>query len=284
MRVTSVFLAFFLVLALTAVAAAVNPSRYWVGFSGHIESSRQHRPTVTSQFADFVSGAPFRGSFMFDFSLVDQTDSLILNAGQLRRYFSGVRDMRVEFTLPSRTYVYEPPEYGEGAFSEYRLNLWGVGNNVNNAWDGLDMRFHNYPARWANGPVGIQMAHVPTSQYVNGLYPHASYFILQDNQPPLDTLHSTGALFDMLDLFGKSNDRSFDMRFTNVNDPNWPGAEQLYAVLFGEITSLRISLTPIPEPATVFISATPLALLFTNRRRKSQRKHRRRGQFHPLLD
>jgi PEP-CTERM motif len=248
-----------LVIASFANNAIANPSRYWVNFTGHITGSYSF-DTGGSPFADFVAGSTFSGTFLFDYDLVDYTDSLVLSSGAKYRYFSGVRDFLVNYQLPTGTYTYQPPVYGDGDYAGTRLNSWGVSNDAAGYADGLDMRFLNYPVSWVHGPIGVTFGYVPPSEFVDGLYPHSSFFDLLDTIPPLDTLDSTSALFDMADLFSKSNTRTLDLRFTDPNDPNWwSSGEQLYAVVSGDITALSVSL--VPEPSTVMLAAFGLAAL-----------------------
>src|SRR5262245_23937320 len=100
-----------------AVALCASPAfalRYTVEFGGSVTDSFS-LTTGGSQFADFASGSPFHGSFVFDSALITGSDSLSGTGGAFRRYFSAIRDYRVELQLPTRTYAYEPPLFGSGA-------------------------------------------------------------------------------------------------------------------------------------------------------------------------
>ena len=253
-----------LLLPAALVALCASPAyavRYTVEFGGSLTSSF-NLSTGASQFADFAAGSPFHGSFVFDSTLITGFDSLAGTGGAFRRYFSAIRDYRVEFQLPTRTYVYEPPLFGAGRFTGQSLTLWNVANDytgqpdLSGHTDILAMRLENYPARWLGGPAGQTVGEVPPSQYVNGWYPHAAFFELSDYEPPLDATASTSSLVDVAQFFARSGARQYSLRFTDVNAPSWgTGTESINAVMYCDITQLAVI---VPEPAGVVAALSAL--------------------------
>jgi hypothetical protein len=246
---------------LCAAPAAAVPKTY--DFSGTLNHSWLFGPN--SDWA-FAAGQSFRGSITYDAAAVTSSFDVVSGPGYLfTRHFSPIVALSFEVDAGDGTYAYSvPTDLSQRQPGDVASHSAAVG--AGNGWNGLDIRFQNYPEGWRANPPSLA---VPESAYVGGWNPHAVFLTLGHYDESAQT--STSPDVDLEALFVSLLDdepfsRDFAVRFSDSF--SWPGGQEVIGGIFhGTIGQLTERPASVPAPAVGFIlllSAT--GLLLTRRR------------------
>ena len=264
----------FVLLIAPWLAVDCNAETFIVQFSGHVTESDDARDnSSTAPFDKFQIGVPFSGSFRFDSNLIiAHIPYTLIGSGTLDWYRSPVRDFQVQYDFGNESYRYDGRPNSSPASGAPPFDLddggsytWRIGDNVDNYRDEISLRLENYPSAWNTGvPAGPTLP-VPASEYVDGLYPHASFFELSDFGPKT-MVTSPQPVVDLEAAFAQSTLSTFTLRFTDPSLPSWQaGMESLLGVVHGDITSLSVHAVPEPHGAALLLTALSSLALVSRR-------------------
>jgi hypothetical protein len=210
-------------------------------------------------------GVPFAGSFEFNSDWITSAQHLTFPGGLVsRRHYGAVRDYSVTFDTPGADYVYTPPLEHTDVIPDTPLGAWFV--TVSPDSEGVGVNFANYASGWFGRPPGSPIEAIAPDQYIDGLYPHASFFSVFDRTAPLDVIDSVlEPSVDLDRLFDEQGDVNFSLRFTDPFDSDWSsGVEALTAVIHTTVTDLRV--IPIPESSSAILLTLAISVALLSRR------------------
>ncbi len=245
-----------------AVTPAVAAEQIYT-LSGTISNEGQFGAPIPQW--KFANGQAFTAKLTYDAARVTSSvDYLTTPDWNLQFHYSPMVALEITIDTPGGPYRHSVPTLDlTGSAFQYAAVGAGTGG-----WNGIDMRWQNYPVGWTAGPPS---APLPADAYVGRYSPHSAFVTIYGPTAGViaDPSVVPGDLTSVFDGVGPDGTRSLTIRFSDSFA--WtPGMERLDGIVNMRID--RFALAAVPEPGTWMMMIVGFGIVGAGLRQQSSRK------------